>query len=145
MTTIDRVLLPFSLFLIYYGIALWCLHQPSNSLAATSTALAAEIFSHLPSASTVSPVEISSHFNDDLKEVMPQIDCQIDRAWLETQSHKNLKAIASEFSIEVVDKRSKRNYILAILARPAGIGAIDDTLLRSSSGRSKPYLMASMS
>jgi hypothetical protein len=139
MTTIDRVLLPFSLFLIYYGIALWCLHQPSNSLAATSTALAAEIFSHLPSASTVSPAEISSHFNDNLEDVIPQIDCQITQAWLETRSHKNLKAIAGEFSIEVVDKRSKCNYINAILARPIGIGAIennllaiDDTLLRSS-------------
>jgi hypothetical protein len=104
MTTIDRVLLPFALFIIYYGIALWCLYQPSSSLATPSTALATEISSHLPSTSTVTPVEVSSHFNDDLEEVIPQIDCQIDRAWLETQSHKNLKAIAGEFSIEVYDR-----------------------------------------
>jgi hypothetical protein len=39
MTTIDRVLFPFALFLIYYGIALWCLHQAASPLTASSIAI----------------------------------------------------------------------------------------------------------
>jgi hypothetical protein len=123
MTTIDRLLFPFALFIIYYGIALWCLHQPSSLLPASFIPLVVEISSHQLSTSTVCAVGISSHLNDKLEEATSQSDCQITQALLETQSLKNLKAIASEFSIEVVDKRSKRNYINAIIARPIGVGA----------------------
>jgi hypothetical protein len=59
-----------------------------------------------------------SSTNSEFK-LIPQAGFNISQKWLETQSHKNLKAIASEFSIEVVDKRSKLNYINAILVHTA--------------------------
>lgn len=103
MTTIDRVLLPFALFIIYYAIALWYLHQSSTTMIESSALLTVEIPNYCPT-------NLES-------QVTIQTDFKISRDWLETQSHKKLKAIASEFSIEVSDKRYKSNYINSILTQ----------------------------
>jgi hypothetical protein len=103
MDAFNQILFPFALFLIYYGIALWFLHQPI-----------------LVTENIASPTIKKDDFcsiNSE-PEINPQAaDCKISQEWLETQSLKNLKAIASEFSIEVADRRLKSSYITSILAR----------------------------
>lgn len=105
MTAIDRILLPFALFIIYYSIASWCLDQ-------SSTPLPEDFSTSIQSSATNSELEITT-----------QPNLPISREWLETQSHRDLKAIAIELSLELItDKRFKNNYIEAILSSDRSIG-----------------------
>jgi hypothetical protein len=103
MTIVNQVFFPFVLFVAYYYIAVWCVHEPLT--------LPPEI----PAPLVVKVLNPST--NSKLHILTPP-DVKISREWLNTLTHRNLKAIASELSIEVIgDRRFKNNYIDVILDR----------------------------
>lgn len=95
MSTIDEILFPILLFVVYFIFALQVLPQHSTVLEERVTPIA-EI------------VRVQDSTNDLAATV-------ISRDWLITQPLANLKAIASELYITPIgDKRSKSTWIDAI-------------------------------
>ena len=95
MSTIDQVLLPILLFVVYFILAIQFLPQHSTVLEEP--------------VNSIEEIVSIKGYADDLKAAV------INRDWLKTQSLANLRAIASELCITPIgDKRSKLTWIDAI-------------------------------
>ena len=117
MTTINEILLPVLLFLIYFFIAIHFLPQPVTIVRQYANPLKAiEIES--PATTLEEAVDCNQLSIAILKgrgTARANSHAVISRDRLETQSLANLKAIASELCITPTgDKRSKLTWINAI-------------------------------
>lgn len=104
MTTINEILLPVLLFIVYFSLALQFLQQqpPTATISDRPNAIEEQV------NPVVEIIQARVPVNDIVNAVM-------SRDWLETQSLANLKAIAAELCITPTgDKRSKFTWINAI-------------------------------
>jgi hypothetical protein len=117
MTTINEILLPILLFIVYFFSAIQFLPQPitvvkqqANPVVAIEIEAPATTLEEAVNCSQLSIAILQGRGSAKVNS-----DAVISREWLETQSLANLKAIAAELCITPIgDKRSKPTWINAI-------------------------------